>query len=297
MKKVFTAISKVAGTDANVLILGENGTGKELVARALHQKSKRAEDVFVSVDIGSISPALFESELFGHVKGAFTDAREDRPGRFEIASGGTLFLDEIGNIPLTLQSKLLSALQNRTITRVGANKNVDVNIRLICATNRPIHDLVSENKFRQDLLYRINTVEIHLPPLRDRIGDIALLVEHFLALYKRKYEKSDLHICRDTMKKLEQYAWPGNIRELQHTIERSVILCDGPELKPADLFLEKGFQHVSGGGTADTYNLEEVERSLIQKALARFEGNISTAAKELGLTRASLYRRMEKFGL
>jgi two-component system response regulator HydG len=296
MKLVFNTISKVAATDANVLILGENGTGKELVARALHRKSKRKDEVFVSVDIGSISPTLFESELFGHVKGAFTDAREDRPGRFEIASGGTLFLDEIGNIPLELQAKLLSAIQNRTITRVGSNKPINMDIRLICATNRPIYNLVSGNKFRQDLLYRINTVEIHLPPLKDRSGDIPLLVEYFFSIYKKKYGKPDLVIDQGAMNKLERYSWPGNIRELQHTIERSIILCEGSTLKPTDLFLNAPQARFSEE-TFDTYNLEEIEKNIIQKALVKYEGNISQAAKELGLTRTSLYRRMEKFGL
>jgi DNA-binding NtrC family response regulator len=296
MKLVFNTISKVAATDANVLILGENGTGKELVARALHRKSKRSDEVFVSVDIGSISPTLFESELFGHVKGAFTDAREDRPGRFEIASGGTLFLDEIGNIPLELQAKLLSAIQNRTITRVGSNKPINMDIRLICATNRPIYNLVSGNKFRQDLLYRINTVEIHLPPLKDRSGDIPLLVEYFFSIYKKKYGKPDLVIDQGAMNKLERYSWPGNIRELQHTIERSIILCEGSTLKPTDLFLNAPQARFSEE-TFDTYNLEEIEKNIIQKALVKYEGNISQAAKELGLTRTSLYRRMEKFGL
>ena len=296
MKHVFTTISKVAATDANVLILGENGTGKELVARALHRKSKRCDEVFVSVDIGSISPTLFESELFGHVKGAFTDAKEDRPGRFEIASGGTLFLDEIGNIPLELQAKLLSAIQNRKITRVGSNKSIDVNIRLICATNCSINTLVSENKFRQDLLYRINTVEIHLPPLKERSGDIHLLVEHFFSIYSKKYGKTDLCMNQEAVKKLERYSWPGNIRELQHMIERSIILCDGAELLPTDLLLNT-MQTGSSEEAFSTFNLEEIEKNIIQKALLKNEGNISQAAKELGLTRTSLYRRMEKFGL
>jgi transcriptional regulator with PAS, ATPase and Fis domain len=286
----------VAGTDANVLILGENGTGKELAARALHRKSRRSDEVFVSVDIGSISPSLFESELFGHVKGAFTDAKEERPGRFEIASGGTLFLDEIGNLPLELQAKLLTAIQNRTITRVGSNKAVEIDIRLICATNRPIYNLVAENKFRQDLLYRINTVEIHLPPLRERSGDIPLLVEQFLSIYKKKYEKPGLVIVPECMKMLERYSWPGNIRELQHVIERSTILCDGSELRPTDLLINAPQSH-KPDEPFDTYNLEDIEKNIIQKALTKFEGNISQAAKELGLTRTSLYRRMEKFGL
>jgi len=296
MKQVFTTIVKVAATEANVLILGENGTGKELVARALHRKSKRSDEVFVSVDIGSIAPTLFESELFGHVKGAFTDAREDRPGRFEIASGGTLFLDEIGNLPMELQAKLLSAIQNRTITRVGSNYPIVIDIRLICATNRPIHDLAAENKFRQDLLYRINTVEIHLPPLRERSGDIPLIVEHFFSIYKNRYGKPGLVLGQGAVDKLEGYSWPGNVRELQHLIERSIILCDGVEVKPADLFVNTPQARISEEHV-DTYNLEEIEKNFIQKALRKCGGNISHAAKELGLTRTALYRRMEKFGL
>ncbi len=296
MKKIFATISKVADTDANVLILGENGTGKELVARALHRKSKRSGEIFVGVDIGSIATTLFESELFGHVRGAFTDAREDRPGRFEIASGGTLFLDEIGNIPPSLQAKLLAALQNRVITRVGSNKQIPIDIRLICATNRPVDELLTGQKFRQDLLYRINTVELQLPPLRERADDIPLLAEHFLGIYRRKYDKPGLAFDAGAMKKLEIYSWPGNVRELQHTIERSVILCDGSVIRPADLSLKLPRREEENDETS-TYNLEEAERSMIQKALLKYDGNISKAAKELGLTRTSLYRRMEKFGL
>ncbi len=296
MKKVFGTISKVAETDANVLILGENGTGKELVARSLYKKSKRAKDIFISVDMGSITHSVFESELFGHTKGAFTDAKEDRPGRFEYASGGTLFLDEIGNIPLELQSKLLTAIQKREITRIGSNKPISVDIRLICATNLPIYDLVSANKFRQDLLYRINTVEIHLPPLRERMGDISLLVEYFLSIYKKKYNKPNLVIEVETLRHFEAYEWPGNVRELQHTVERGVILCDGNSLKPSDFFF-KPLQRKAEDNYVDTFNLEEIEKTIIQKALLKYEGNISKIAKELGLTRASLYRRIEKHNL
>ena len=297
IKSVFNTITKVAGTDANVLILGENGTGKELAARALHKNSKRNAEVFISVDMGSISPSLFESELFGHVKGAFTDAKEDRPGRFEIASGGTLFLDEIGNLPPELQAKLLTVIQNREIIRVGSNKPIKIDIRLICATNKPIYDLSGEDKFRQDLLYRINTVEIHLPPLRERSGDIPLLAEHFLSIYKRKYNRENLLLEPETLKRLENYSWPGNIRELKHSIERSVILCEGTSLKPADLFLKAPQTKSSEEEEFNTYNLEEIEKRIIRKALLKYEGNISKAANELGLTRTSLYRRMEKHGL
>lgn len=296
MQKVFQTISKVAGTDANVLILGENGTGKELIARALHKNSKRAGEVFINVDIGALSQTLFESELFGYVKGAFTDAKEDRPGRFEIADKGTLFLDEIGNIPLELQSKLLTVIQNKEVIRLGSNKSIGIDIRLICATNIPIYDRVDENKFRQDLLYRINTVEIHLPPLRERKGDIPILVEYFLSHYKLKYNKPNLYIDSKTMNRFEAYQWPGNIRELQHLIERSVILCDGDAISPADIYFNTGNQK-SNGESFDTFNLDEVEKKIIQKALIKYDGNVSKAAKELGLTRASLYRRMEKHGL
>lgn len=296
MKKVYSTINKVAETDANVLILGENGTGKELIARLLYKKSKRAKEVFISVDMGAITQSLFESELFGYVKGAFTDAKEDRTGRFEYASGGTLFLDEIGNLPLELQSKLLTAIQNREITRVGSNKPIKIDIRLICATNLPIYDLVSANKFRQDLLYRINTVEIHIPPLRERTGDIPLLTEHFLAVYKKKYNKPDLFIEPATLKQLEFYNWHGNVRELQHSIERAVILCDNSSLKTSDFFFSSSMKKPLTE-LSENFNLDEIEKNVIQKALLKYEGNISKIAKELGLTRASLYRRIEKHNL
>ncbi len=298
MRKVFNTINKVASTDANVLILGENGTGKELVARALHRKSTRVSEAFISVDMGSISQTLFESELFGHVKGAFTDAKEDRPGRFEIASGGTLFLDEISNIPLELQAKLLTSIQKKEVTRLGSNKAVNIDIRLICATNNSLLDLVAQNKFRQDLLYRINTVEIHLPPLRERIGDIPLLVEHYMSIYKKKYNKPNLEIEPQTLRKFENYQWPGNVRELQHAIERSIILCEGNSIKPSDCFFASSSKEEDEKEKDfSTFNLEAIEKTIIQKALLKFEGNISKAAKELGLTRTSLYRRMEKYGL
>ncbi|MCK4417207.1 MAG: sigma-54-dependent Fis family transcriptional regulator, partial [Candidatus Latescibacteria bacterium] len=236
MQQVFATIEKVAKTEANVLILGENGTGKELVARALHRQSNRANEVFISVDMGALTETLFESELFGHIKGAFTDAKEDRAGRFEIASGGTLFLDEIGNLSLALQAKLLTVLENRQVTRLGSNKPRPVDIRLICATNRPIHEMATQEKFRQDLLYRMNTVEIHLPPLRERLEDIPLLVDHFLGIYGKKYQKPPKRVGSATLKKLEKYHWPGNIRELQHAIERAVIMSDSQVLGPSDFF-------------------------------------------------------------
>lgn len=294
IKEVFALIDKVAKTDANVLILGENGTGKELIARAIHQKSMRKDNSFVAVDMGAITETLFESELFGHKKGAFTDAREDRPGRFELANGGTLFLDEIGNLSLSLQSKLLSALQSRQVTRVGSNQSIEVDIRLICATNMPLNQMVKEGKFRQDLLYRINTVEITIPPLSDRIDDIPLLADHFLNHYAKKYRKEVLSIAPEAMNKLKKYPWPGNVRELQHAIERAVIMADSSTLQESDfLFSRKGSDSV----TTDSLNLDEVEKAAVVKAIQLHNGNISKAAEELGLTRASLYRRMEKYGL
>jgi two-component system, NtrC family, response regulator HydG len=294
IKEVFGLIEKVAKTDANVLILGENGTGKELIARAIHQRSLRKDNSFVSVDMGAITETLFESELFGHKKGAFTDAREDRPGRFELANGGTLFLDEIGNLSMSLQSKLLSALQSRQVTRVGSNQAIAVDIRLICATNMPLHQMVKDGTFRQDLLYRINTVEIRVPPLCDRVEDIALLAQHYLDYYARKYHKAVNTISPGAMDKLKRYAWPGNIRELQHSIERAVIMTDSPSLQESDFLFSRP---VSSMASPETLNLDEVEKAAIVKALNLYSGNISKAADELGLTRASLYRRMEKYGL
>ena len=294
IQEVFTLTDKVAKTDANVLILGENGTGKELIARAIHQRSLRKENSFVSVDMGAITETLFESELFGHKKGAFTDAREDRPGRFELANGGTLFLDEIGNLSLALQGKLLSALQSRQVTRVGSNHATPVDIRLICATNMPLHKMVQEGTFRQDLLYRINTVEIRVPPLCERVEDIPLLAQHYLNHYAKKYHKSVKLIMPEAMDRLKRYAWPGNIRELQHAIERAVIMTDSDTLQESDFLLSRS---LSSGAANNTLNLDEVERTAIAKALQMHSGNISKAADELGLTRASLYRRMEKYGL
>ncbi|NVK85472.1 MAG: sigma-54-dependent Fis family transcriptional regulator [Cytophagia bacterium] len=296
MKNVFSIIDKVAGTDANVLILGENGTGKELVARALHKRSLRKDNVFVGVDMGAITETLFESELFGHKKGAFTDAKEDRAGRFEVASGGSLFLDEIGNLSMPLQSKLLTVLQGRQVTRIGTNKPMDIDIRLICATNMPVYEMVAENTFRQDLLYRINTVEIHLPPLRDRQDDINLLADHFVKVYSEKYRKQQKKIAPSTYKKLSKYSWPGNIRELQHAIERAIIMSEGNVLMPDDFFflVQKADSQTEA---ADNLNLDDVEKNVILRAINKHSGNISKAAKELGLTRASLYRRLEKHGL
>lgn len=296
MMEVFQTIEKVAATDANILILGENGTGKEMIARAVHRRSERKENVFINVDMGSISESLFESELFGYVKGAFTDAKEDRAGRFEVANGGTLFLDEIGNIPLTLQSKLLTVLQSRKVTRVGSMTSKSVNIRLVCATNQSLKEMVGSGDFRQDLLFRINTIEVHLPPLRDRKEDIGLLLQHFNKLYCSKYKKEAKTIEPATLKKLESYAWPGNVRELQHAVERAVIMSDGKVLQPGDFLLARE-QDPAESVMVEDYNLEEVEKMVLRKALKKHNGNISKAAEELGLTRASLYRRLEKYGL
>ncbi len=296
MQHVFATIDKVAPTDADVLILGENGTGKELVARALHRQSKRAAEVFISVDMGAIAETLFESELFGHMRGAFTDSREDRPGRFELASGGTLFLDEIGNLSLAMQAKLLSVLETRKVTRLGSSKSREIDIRLICATNMPIYEMVAQNEFRQDLLYRMNTVEINLPALNERREDIPLLVDYFMKMFSRKYQKAITGVSAPAMKKLEKYKWPGNIRELRHTLERAIILADTSMLQPMD-FLFPESEKETEGVVFDNYNLEDVEKTVIRKALKKHEGNISHAAKELGLTRTSLYRRMEKYRL
>ncbi len=302
MKQVFTLIDKVAKTDANVLILGVNGTGKELVARAIHRQSARSREVFITVDLGAIPESLFESELFGHKKGAFTDAREDRSGRVELASGGNLLVDEIGNLSQPLEAKLLAVLQSRNIRRIGSNDPIPIDIRLICATNMLLYDMVRENAFRQDLLYRINTVEIKLPPLRERREDIPLLIGHFLNIYTRKYQKPGLAVSRETMKDLQAYSWPGNIRELSHAVERAVILTEGPQLEIADFILQQPDAIHDNGPVQPQeepghYNLADIERWAIRKALTKHAGNISRAADELGLTRAALYRRLGKYGL
>ncbi len=297
MLKVFSTIDKVSKTDANVLVLGENGTGKELVARALHRKSNRAKDVFVAVDVGAIPETLFESELFGHTKGAFTDAKEDRAGRFEVASGGTLFLDEIGNLSQTQQAKLLTVLQRREVIRVGSNTPRPIDVRLICATNMPVYDMIREGAFRQDLLYRINTVEIRIPPLRERPEDIAPLVDHFLDMYARKYQKHLKGVNPSVIRRMEKYTWPGNVRELQHMVERAIIMADSSVLQPEDFFFATNGRGDEDGVVFDNLNLEDVEKLVIRKALEKYEGNITRAADELGLTRASLYRRLDKYGI
>jgi DNA-binding NtrC family response regulator len=297
MQRIFQTIDRVAKTDANVLILGENGTGKEVIARAIHRNSARKNENFAGVDLGSITETLFESELFGHKKGAFTDAKEDRAGRLEMANGGTLFLDEIGNLSMPLQAKLLTVLQNRKVSRVGANKDTPIDIRLICATNMPLYDMVKENRFRQDLLYIINTIEIEIPPLRERFEDIPLLANYFLKHYAAKYDKSVTKISEGAMSRMHKHPWPGNIRELQHSIERAIILSGSNVLQPEDFNFTPSAGKDDGQLSLDQYNLEEVEKLLIRKVLKKYNGNITQAASELGLTRSSLYRRLEKYGL
>lgn len=293
MKELFDVIDKVARTDANILILGENGTGKEVIARAIHRKSDRSKNLFINVDLGAIAENLFESELFGHTKGSYTDAKEDRAGRFEIAHTGTLFLDEIGNLSLPLQSKLLTAIQKKEITRIGSNQAIPVDIRLICATNMPLKEMVDKNEFRQDLYFRINTVEIHVPPLRERLDDIPLIASHFLDLYRKKYKKPEMKISSDAIKKLKKYNWPGNIRELQHIIERTVIMSNSNLLNASDFVLNIS---ESSSLNKNNLNLEEVEKQTIERALKKHGFNVSAAAKELGLGRTTMYRKMTKYG-
>ena len=293
LMKVFKLVRKVAATATNVLITGENGTGKELIAREIHRLSSRSEEALVGVDMGAVSETLFESELFGHVKGAFTDARDNRAGKFEIAHRGTLFLDEIGNLSFPLQAKLLAAIQNRQITRVGANQPVAVDIRLICATNKDLPAMVGEGFFREDLLYRINTIQIELPPLRDRGEDILILADFFLKKYSDKYGKQGLHMNDQARDKLMKYSWPGNIRELEHSLEKAVILSENHLLKDDDFFLRP----VAGvADKTDSLRLEVMEERLVRRALDRNPFNISAAAKELGITRQTLYNKMKKYG-
>src|SRR5262245_48518378 len=297
MQDIFYKIEKIAPTDANILILGENGTGKDLIAKAIHQQSLRAEKPFIKVDVGALTESLFESELFGHKKGAFTDAREDRIGRFEMANGGTLFLDEIGNISLHQQAKLLSVLQNRQISRIGSNEIIPIDIRLICATNVSLAELGNESRFRKDLIYRINTVEITMPPLRKRGTDIILLARHFARLYSNKYMKITPDFDKKATEKLLSYNYPGNVRELQYTIERAVIMADEEVLQPKDLiFSPLETPSVSENEPAEL-KLSAIEKNTILKVIEKHNGNITKAAKELGLTRTDLYRRLSKYDI
>jgi len=297
MHDIFLKIEKVAPTDANILILGENGTGKDLIAKAIHQRSHRAKQPFIKVDVGALTETLFESELFGHKKGSFTDAREDRIGRFESAQGGTLFLDEIGNISLQQQSKLLTVLQNRQVTRLGTNQPIPIDIRLICATNLPLGELGNEARFRKDLIYRINTVEITVPPLRKRVDDIVLLARHFANIYSAKYLKPSMQFSRDAVEKLKQYHYPGNVRELQYTIERAIIMADDDQLEAEGLI----FSPLETAKMADEepkqLHLSTIEKNTILRVIEKHHGNISKAAKELGLTRTALYRRLSKYDI
>ena len=296
IKSVFHKIRKVAPTDANILILGENGTGKDLAAKAIHENSNRKHKPFVKVDVGALTSTLFESELFGYKKGAFTDAREDRKGRFEAAHGGTLFLDEIGNISLSQQARLLTVLQNRHITPLGSNEEIPVDIRLICATNLEISKLSDETKFRKDLIYRINTVDIIMPPLRARPTDITLLAKHFLDVYSDKYAKGPFKLDSEFISKLKNHQFPGNVRELQFVIERAVIMAEGTLLTAKDLSFSSLESKIDKHELEDT-RLDTVEKSTILKVIDKNKGNISKSAKELGITRAALYRRLEKYDL
>jgi len=295
MKKMLGVVNKVSLTDANVLLLGENGTGKEVIAREIHTRSKRSQEIFVNVDLGSISENLFESELFGSMKGSFTGAISDRPGRFDIASGGTLFLDEIANIPLSLQAKLLSAIQNREITPVGASHPVAIDVRLICATNADINLMVDQGTFREDLLYRINTIQITIPPLRERVKDISLLADHFVSMFSEKYNKSIEGCDKGAIKALETHSWKGNVRELEHVIEKAVILCDKPILTKNEFSFRKGQDHHNL--PFDNFNLSDHEKEIIAQAIRHSNGNYSKAASKLGINRSTLYEKIRKYEL
>jgi two-component system response regulator HydG len=297
MKDIFYKIEKIAPTDANILILGENGTGKDLIAKAIHQKSLRADKQYIKVDVGALTESLFESELFGHKKGAFTDAKEDRVGRFEAANEGTLFLDEIGNISLHQQSKLLSVLQNRQIIRLGTNQPVSIDIRLLCATNLPLQELANESRFRKDLIYRINTVEIMVPPLRKRVEDIVLLAKHFALIYAAKYMKPANDFDTKALEKLRSYHYPGNVRELQYTIERAVIMSEGDMLRATDLIFSPMESIKDMPEETEDFKLSTIEKNTILLVIEKHNGNISKAAKELGLTRTALYRRLSKYDI
>jgi len=293
MTRLMNTVDRVAATDANVLILGENGTGKEVIAREIHRRSTRSEQIFVGVDMGSLSETLFESEMFGHVKGAFTDAKEDRTGRFEAADEGTLFLDEIGNIPLSSQSKLLQVIQNRELIRVGEQQCIKIDIRLITATNRPLKQMVKDGSFREDLFYRLNTVTIEVPPLRDRGEDVVLLGKTFLEQYGSKYNKPGVALNKKAIQKLKEYSWPGNVRELKHTMERAVILCENVQLGPDDLRLFEG----QLSAMDQSFKLDEVEQRTILTVLGKCKGNHSKAALMLNISRTTLYAKLKKYGI
>ncbi|MBY0480296.1 MAG: sigma-54 dependent transcriptional regulator [Chitinophagaceae bacterium] len=297
MQDIFYKIEKIAPTDANILILGENGTGKDLIATAIHEQSLRAKQPFVKIDVGALTESLFESELFGHKKGAFTDAKEDRMGRFESANGGTLFLDEIGNISLQQQAKLLTVLQNRQVTRIGSNQSIPIDIRLICATNLPLQELADETKFRKDLIYRINTVEMMVPPLRKRKADIVLLANHFAKIYAGKYLKPNSQFHPSALEKLQQYSFPGNVRELQYTIERAIIMSNNTEIEAKDLLFSPIEKLPVEEEEAAELKLSTMEKNTILKVIDKHQGNITKAAKELGLTRTALYRRLSKYDI
>jgi DNA-binding NtrC family response regulator len=297
MQDIFHKTMKIAPTDANILILGENGTGKDLIAKAIHDHSLRKDKPFIKVDVGALTDSLFESELFGHKKGAFTDAREDRIGRFEAAHGGTVFLDEIGNISLVQQAKLLSVLQNRTVIRLGTNEQIPVNIRLICATNLPLNELANEQKFRKDLIYRINTVELTMPPLRKREEDVFLLANHFSSVYATKYLKPSMTIDQKAKEKLMTYPFPGNVRELQYSIERAVIMSEGSVLSADDIIFSPLEHALSNSQEDDDLKLSTIEKNTILKVIEKNHGNITKAARELGLTRTALYRRLSKYDI
>jgi transcriptional regulator with PAS, ATPase and Fis domain len=294
MLRVMEMIDKVARTDANILILGENGTGKEVLAREIHNRSLRNKEILVSVDLGALSGSLFESEIFGYVKGAFTDAKQDKPGRIEIASGGTLFLDEIGNLPVELQPKLLSVLQNKETTRLGTVQKIKVDFRLISATNMPLAEMVKERSFREDLLYRINTVQIEIPPLRQRTADIELLANYFLRKFAEKYNKPSATFTPGAIEKLTQHHWPGNIRELQHEIEKALIMADSENITEKDILADTRSQKIK---EYSTFNLMDNEKELIKSALETFEGNMSLTAQKLGINRSTLYEKIKKYGL
>ena len=298
MQDVLYKIEKIAPTDANILILGENGTGKTEIAKLIHQKSLRNKNAFIHADLGSLTESLFESELFGHKKGAFTDAREDRAGRFEAANDGTLFLDEIGNISLPQQAKLLTVLQNREVIRLGTNNPISIDIRLISATNAPIKEMASQNQYRKDLIYRLNTIEIILPPLRERGDDVMVLGEYFMKIYAEKYRKTLFGIEEKAKEKIRNYGFPGNVRELKHSIERAVIMSDNQELTVKDLDLNSSIESpVFKSSESATLRIDDLEKSTILKAIERYDGNITKAARELGLTRTALYRRLGKYDI